>query len=240
MGSLRRPSAQASPTSRGDGGPLAAGLGDSHRRILDRLKRRGESDLAALEADLGLGRETLRGHLGTLAAMGLVERSGVRREGPGRPSALYRLTAAAEDLYPRREGEILRELVEHLTAAGQERLLEEFFARRSNAKLETYRARVADLQGLDRLRAVAEILSEQGFLAEVETSDAGRLRLCHCPLRDLVAASRVPCRFEMSLVEELLGEPLRRDSFMPSGDATCTYSKTPAAPHERLVSLPTT
>lgn len=228
------------PPSAFPAGPTAAPLGESQRRLLDHLKRRGESDLAGLEAPLGLGREALRQHLRALAALGLVESRAVRNGGPGRPRTLYRVAAAAHDLYPRREGEILRELVELLADQGGEKLLEQLFERRARRAKELHAGRLAGLTGIDRLRAVAAILSEQGFLAEVERDGAGRprLRLCHCPWRELVAVSRVPCRVELALVEELLGTPLERESFLPAGDANCSYS--PAnAPRGGLVDLPT-
>ena len=43
----------------------------------------------------------------------------------------------------------------------------------------------------ERLDAVAKLLSEEGFLAEVVSDATGRhLRLAHCPLRELVEVSR--------------------------------------------------
>lgn len=46
----------------------------------------------------------------------------------------------------------------------------------------------------------------------------------HCPLKDLVAVSKVSCRFEQLLMEELLGEALIRETFMPDGNHSCAYS----------------
>lgn len=201
------------------------GLGDSQTELLDRIKRRGEATLAELEADTGLARETVRDHCKGLAGQGLVERAGLRRRGPGRPQVVYRLAAGAERLFPRREGTLLRELAEFLVADGREGLLERFFEARTRGKKTGLEHRLSGLSGGARLREVARILSDEGFVAEAETELEGgcRLRLCHCPLRDLVAVSHLPCREEMDLVEELLGEPLVRESFMPHGDSSCTY-----------------
>lgn len=204
---------------------FAPGLGESQRTLLELLKRGGETTLADLEAGLELARETLRDHLKALSAQGLVERAGVRREGPGRPHVLYRLTAAGQELFPHREGELLKELATFLLEAGHEVLLGEFFEARVQRKREALHERVAGLEGSARLEEVVRILSEEGFLAEADTTgSAPLLRLCHCPLRDVVAVSRLPCRAEMALVEELLGTPLVRESFMPEGGHTCSYS----------------
>jgi predicted ArsR family transcriptional regulator len=208
----------------------AVGFGDSQADVLRAVKRLGEATLGELAASLGLARETLRDHCRGLAAQGLVERAGVRRSGPGRPQVVYRLSARGEELFPRREGELLAELARFLLATGGEGHLERFFAERAERRRPALERRVAGLDGEDRLREVAAILSEQGYLAEpaAGTAEGGvGLRLCHCPLRDLVAVSQLPCRAEMALVEHLLGAPLARESFMPDGSPSCTYRLAP-------------
>jgi len=57
-------------------------------------------------------------------------------------------------------------------------------------------------------------------MAEVEN---GALRLCHCPLRSVVAVTRIPCRTELALVESLLGRPLKRTDYLPDGGVSCSY-----------------
>lgn len=203
------------------------GLGPSQRTLLERLKRLGTAALGDLEKDLGLARETVRDHLKALGAQGLVERAGLVREGPGRPQVLYRLSAQGERLFPRREGELLRELAGFLIEDGREELLAAFFDHRTAGKRERLRARVAGLDPDRRLREVAAILTEEGFLAEVSAAAGGgspRLRLCHCPLREVVAVSHLPCRAELALVEELLGRSLVRETFIPDGASACTYA----------------
>lgn len=201
-----------------------AGLGESQRHLLDALKRRGEAAVAELTSD-ALARETVRDHLKSLEALGLVERAGVRRKGPGRPEVLYRLSARGEGLFPRRHGDLLRELVEFLDSRGQEEVLWSFFDARSRRKLFDLLPRLEGLDDDARVREVARALTDDGFLAEVDRDEGGteRLRLCHCPWRELVAVSRLPCQAEIRLVSRLLGRSLTRESYIPDGDASCTY-----------------
>lgn len=204
---------------------LAPGLGDSQRTLLALLKRRGPTTIVDLESAAGLSRETLREHLRSLDREGLVERAGVHRAGRGRPALVYRLTERGERLFPQRQGELLGELARFLSADGGD-ALDRFFAARAGARRRRLLARVEGLAGAERLREVAAILDEQGYVAEVEPGADGapRLRLCHCPLRELVAVSHAACRAEIALVEELLGGPARRESFIPDGAPSCTYS----------------
>ena len=202
------------------------GLGASQRTLLELLKRRGEATLAELETGIEVARETVRSHLESLAAQQLIERSGVRRRGPGRPHVLYRLSAQGEALFPRREGEMLAELARYLLESEHPERLEEFFVARADAKRAILAGPLKVLGAGERLNEIARSLSQEGFLAEaaLEGGEPIRLRLCHCPLRDLVAVTHLPCRAEMKLVEELLGRPLVRTQFMPDGDTSCTYA----------------
>lgn len=195
-------------------------VGATQQRVLDAVKRRGQASLLELAATLGLTRETLREHLNALGAAGMVERAGVRRGGRGRPEVMYRLTPAAEALFPQRDGELLGELAAWLTAEGDEAALRRFFDQWSGRRRAAAMERVAGLRGRERLREVARILSEEGYMAEVE-GDA--LRLCHCPIRNVVAATRAPCRAELALVQDLLGRPLTRTDYLPDGGASCSY-----------------
>lgn len=205
-----------------------AGLGVSQRRALVLLKRGGEQSVGQMASELDLAAETVRGHMNALAGHGLVRRAGSRKEGPGRPEILYGLTDEAEELFPHEEGRLLRELTAFLTEEGHGDALEAFFEARVDRQRETARGRLEGLSGRDRLEEVAAILTEEGFMAEVLEGDEGddgelRLRLCHCPLKEMVAVSRLPCRAEEAWIREMLGEELARRSWMPEGDRTCTY-----------------
>lgn len=202
----------------------APGLGTSQRTLLEALKRSGTATVARLASELGLNVETVRDHLKALSVHGLVVRSRSKPRGRGRPEVVYGLTAEAEALFPRREGEILSELATYLRATGREAVLREFFDRYIGGRREEALARVAGLEGRARLDEVARIMTELGFMAVVEEVEgAPRLRLCHCPLRELVGVTRVPCKAEIGFVTELVGERLTRLNYIPAGDACCSY-----------------
>lgn len=203
---------------------IATGLGQSQEEIVDLLKRRGSATVSILADELDLNVETVRDHLKALAGRGLVERRGSLRSGPGRPEILYALTEGAERLFPQREGEILRDLASYLDETGNEAVLEDFFRRYIDQRRGEAMDRLEGLEGRERLDEVARVLTDEGFMAEIEEADEGpRLRLCHCPMRELVEVSKVPCRMEIGFVRELMGEELARVSYIPSGDASCSY-----------------
>jgi predicted ArsR family transcriptional regulator len=208
----------------------APGLSLSQRCVLEHLKRAGATTIPALAGELSLNVETVRHHLRALEEHGYVERRGTRRPRPGRPEVVYALTSQAERLFPSREGEMLRGLAEYLQETGNASLIEEFFERWISARRPAALARVEGLRGEAKLREVAAILAELGFMASADPAgDGGELHLCNCPLRDLVQVSTVPCRMEVSFIRELLGEQLMRLAYIPAGDPSCSYRITPDA-----------
>ena len=176
--------------------------------------------------DLDLNVETVRTHLRALGSEGFARRVGSRRRGPGRPEIVYGLTDAAETWFPNRESDVLKALTTYLQAAGEPGLINDFFADYVARRRAVAVSRVEELTGHARLDEVARILTEDGFMAEVETDEKGArvLRLSHCPLRRLVDVTRAPCRAELSFVRDLLGERLSRVSYIPSGDSACCYA----------------
>ena len=201
-------------------------IGDSQRRILEHLKRRGSSTIPELAQVLDLSVETIRTHLKALGREGFVEREGRRRNGPGRPEILYVLTDRSEALFPNQEGRVLQELAVFLEAKGHADLVRDFFDENVGHRQESVRRRLDGLEDGDRLQAVASVLTEEGFMAEVVTNDDGQqlLRLCHCPLKSLVEVTKAPCRAELHFVREMLGKRLVRVSYIPSGDTACCYA----------------
>ncbi|MEP7381137.1 MAG: hypothetical protein ABI910_05585 [Gemmatimonadota bacterium] len=196
----------------------------SHRALLDALKHRGRATVPALAGDLSLHVETIREHLRSLEVRELVRRDGTVQDGPGRPEIVFVLTDAAEPLFPRREGEILRALGHHLVATGRQDVLRDFFDEYVGARRDAALARVSHLEGRERLEEVARIFDEMGFMPVLDDSaDVPRLRLCHCPIRDLVEATDIPCRAEIGLMAVLLGEKPARVGYLPNGDDGCSY-----------------
>lgn len=202
---------------------VPTGLGARQQELVLLLKQQGAATIPELAARMALNVETVRHHVQAVERQELIARVGTRRAGRGRPEIVYGLTAAAEALFPRREGEVLQALAKHLKETGNEAALESFFEAYIDARRPAALARVADLEGRARVEEVARILSELGFMALAESDGGTGVRLCHCPLRELVEETTIPCRAELGFIRELLGERLTRLSYIPAGDASCSY-----------------
>ena len=211
---------------------IGSGLGESQQRILEHLKRGGSDTIPRIAGDVELNVETVRAHLRALVREGLVRRAGSRPKGPGRPEIVYELTSEAEALFPNREGELFQQFATYLKESGHPELVGKFFDDYVDSRRTEALVRLDGLEGEERLHEVVRILSEEGFMAEIgsDAEDRPLLKLTNCPIRKVVAATRAPCRTELTFVRELLGEELARVSYIPSGDPACCYALRGAQP----------
>jgi predicted ArsR family transcriptional regulator len=196
------------------------GRGGTRDRILLLLRRHGRLSAPQLADLLGLTSVGVRRHLALLDRDGLVTAK-IEKPKRGRPTAVYRLTDAGLETFPRRYDEVAREALAFL---GREdaSALSQFLAWRNERLAASYAKRVDGATLAERATALAEVLSEQGFMAEVEATPDG-LRLCqhNCTVEHL--ASELPdlCASEAKLFEQLLGTPVEREETIVQGDVRC-------------------
>lgn len=202
------------------------GLGETQRRLLLLLKRRGPSTTAELAAEFELATGTLREHLNSLDARRLIERAGTRRHGPGRPRVLYRLSEAGEALFPSNEAGLLVELVKFLVSSTGDAVVDEFFRERTQHASAEVAQRLEGMTAEERESEAVEILKRAGFMPELRRDEAAGesiIQLCNCPLKSVIAVTRRPCAAEEHFVARLVGGEIERFSYLPDGDDSCSY-----------------
>jgi predicted ArsR family transcriptional regulator len=199
---------------------------DRKQDVLTLLKARGSAGLAEIAGHLGVSKQGALRHLEVLAARGLVEVSTEEHHGPGRPGHVYRLTAAANELFPSGHRELAGELVEFM----DETELDRFFAARARRLEAEYGPRLAGLDFGERVRELVRLTRERGHMTElVEGPDGGlQLRHCNCPIQDVAARGGHACRHEQDVYRRLLGAAVARSSWLGAGDPSCTYDITNA------------
>lgn len=204
---------------------LDARGGSTRSRILEALRRRGPATLQQLAAEVGITRMGVHQHLKALVESAFVQVERVRN-GVGRPRHRYTLTEAANDLFPRRYDELSQGLIRDVRAVGGEPLLDRVFQERCDRLEREYRARVDGKPLRERVRAVAEILEENGYMADWQQVDDATfvIREHNCAICDVAKSNDVACRYELVLLKRLLGADVRRDRHMASGDAVCAYT----------------
>lgn len=207
--------------------PLAEGIREgapqgTRERILVLLRRHGRLTAPQLADLLHLTSVGVRRHLGLLERDGLVTAETCKPK-RGRPAALYRLTDAGLEKFPRHYDEVAREALAFLKRQDAA-VLSQFLAWRNERLAASYARRVEGATLAERTKALAEVLSEQGYMAEVEPDPAGDgLRLCqhNCTVEHLAAELPDLCASEAKLFERLLGSPVQREATIVEGAVRC-------------------
>ena len=194
--------------------------GSTRERILVLLRRHGRLSAPRLADLLQLTSVGVRRHLALLERDGLVA-STTEKPKRGRPAAVYRLTDAGLETFPRHYDEVAREALAFLKDrdAGT---LAQFLAWRNERLAASYAGRVDGATLAERTDALAEVLSEQGFMAEVEPAEGG-LRLCqhNCTVEHLATELPDLCASEAELFQRLLGTPVEREATIVDGAVRC-------------------
>jgi predicted ArsR family transcriptional regulator len=194
--------------------------GGTRERILVLLRRHGRLSAPKLADLLDRTAVGVRRHLLLLERDGLVtaELSKPKR---GRPTAVYRLTDAGLERFPRRYDEVALEALAFLKRQDPS-VLSQFLAWRNERLAANYADRVEGATLAERARALADVLSEQGFMAEVEPTPEG-LRLCqhNCTVEHLATELPDICTSEAKLFERLLGTPVEREATIVDGGVRC-------------------
>ena len=200
--------------------------------ILERLRRAGPASPDQLAAAIGASRTGVLQQLRALEETHFVSRETVRH-GVGRPRHLYDVTADAQELFPSNYDGLAEGLLAAIGAVGGDALIEQVFqARRRQVGIRVRREldeRVgADAPLLERVRALAVLQDEQGYLADATIDPDGtiRLREHNCAILDVARGQRSACDAELDLFREVLGADVVRDTHIASGDRCCSYRVT--------------
>jgi DeoR family suf operon transcriptional repressor len=191
--------------------------------VLLQLKRGRELTAKDLAERLALSLNAVRHHLKELELEGLVGHE-PRHRGVGAPAFVYRLSPAGEALFPRRYGQALTAVLDHVAEReGREAavaLLESYFG----TLARRLRTDLADVEPGERLQAVAQALSEEGYMAEgTAQAGSGVLIEHNCALP--AVAERFPeiCAAEARFLATVLGGRVDRREHILSGCPACEY-----------------
>ena len=197
--------------------------------ILLHLRREGPASPDQLAAAIGASRTGVLQQLRALEAADLVSRQTVRH-GVGRPRHLYDVTPEAQDLFPTNYDALASGLLAAIEAVGGDDLLDQVFAARRRQLGERVREHMAervapDASLADRVRELAVIQADQGYLADAILGIDGtiRLREHNCAIFHVAQGSPVACQAELELFSEVLGADVVREQHIASGDRCCSY-----------------
>lgn len=204
--------------------PALTALPVTKRALLNTLKKRGDLSADDLAGALAMTVSGVRQQLSGLQRDGLVTFDELR-SGPGRPRYVYRLTSAADGLYPRAYAEITNELLEYVEDADPD-LLEAIFDKRRQRRIERARMRLANKPFAGRVGELAKILDEDGYLADCSRIDDRTWLVTehNCAIFGVAMRYGQACSSEIEFIRAVMSDAtVERVSHMVAGEHHCSY-----------------
>jgi DeoR family suf operon transcriptional repressor len=194
--------------------------------ILVALKKAQPVTAKELGEQFSVSANAVRRHLKELEAEGLVA-YGREQRGTGAPTYCYRLSPNGEALFPNQYEEALTRVLEYVMQkdgrGGALSVFEQQYAE-LRRKLGT---ELDSLTPLDRVKAVAGVLEEAGFMPEPRES-AGEISLHvqNCSIRAVANCLPEICEAELRFLEDVLAANIERRAHIVDGCNACEYAIT--------------
>ncbi len=195
----------------------------TRNKIMQMIKTSGELTTKELTDQLGITGMAVRRHISILERDNLIESNTVRLP-MGRPAAVYRLTAEAEDYFPKKYHSVALDLLAELEGEAGETMVNHLFDRRKATLMQRYEGKMRDKDLERKVAALSEIQNENGYMATWEKNDNEYvLTEYNCPISQVANKYNHACNCELNLFESLLEADVSRTDCLAKGDKKCVY-----------------
>jgi DeoR family suf operon transcriptional repressor len=194
------------------------------RQILIELKHSQPLSANDLARKHHVSATAVRRHLKELEAERLVNHERQQR-GQGAPTLVYQLSASGEALFPKRYEETLTAALAFVERSAGREAVRRFFAEYFEGEADRLRGQLRQATPEQRAGAVADLLSQRGFMAEW-SPDANGLRIAehNCAVRAVAQKFPEVCHEELRFLQQVLGARVSRERHIVSGCNACEYA----------------
>ena len=204
-------------------------LSVAKERILALLKRHAPLTTDELAGHVGVTPAAIRQHTADLLEAGYIEYT-EKRGVVGRPCRSWTLcdSDVVQKRFPDGHADLAVSLIAAAGAALGPEAVDAMLAHRRTAQARAYRTYVPDDAPLsDKLQALAEVRSREGYMAEWAGGDDGSYRFVekNCPVCVAAASCQGICESEIDIFRDFFGDgvEVERRSHILSGDRSCSY-----------------
>ncbi|MEZ4589678.1 MAG: DeoR family transcriptional regulator [Chloroflexota bacterium] len=193
--------------------------------ILHALKSSAQSNIESLAEAADVSPVTVRHHLNSLQAEGLIELETVRRK-VGRPYYVYSLSEKGNELFPQKYFSLTNRLLEELKDRLPPETVNEIFISLVERMMEERSGEFEGLPFEGRLNYVVNLLATEGFLARWEKTKDGRYQIIEysCPYISMGQQHTEVCTLDKQLMVNVLGTAVEQHSCMLQGDECCQFT----------------
>ncbi|NPV84825.1 MAG: ArsR family transcriptional regulator [Anaerolineae bacterium] len=199
-------------------------------RILQTLLNHSQATINDLAKSVGINAISVRHHLTSLQAEGLVAAE-EQRHGVGRPRLVYFLTEKGVERFPTRYLRLTNQILEHLKETLPKTAIKSLFSEIANRMAAEFAQKGKALSLEERLNLLKESLSQEGFSIQWEkTEDHYLIREMNCPYLYISQQHPEVCLLDQTFISTVLAYPVEKVECVLKGDGCCAYSINASAP----------
>jgi predicted ArsR family transcriptional regulator len=230
---LRHPSVNTKTIDRN----VADGFTEPKKKLLYYLKVMQQAELEELANVMKISRMAVHKHLALLQKRGLVESTETRGR-LGRPRMVYLLTSQSKTVFPKSYSAIAAHALDFIERNMGKEAVEKVLRERQNELFDQYYRRLRDLDFDKRVRELAKIRDEEGYMAESKkiaskassiddnaSEQTGKHVLLeyNCPIIHIAEKHWEACSVETELFEKLLDAKIETTHRAAKGDLICKF-----------------
>jgi predicted ArsR family transcriptional regulator len=206
---------------------IADRFSEPKKKLLYYLKIMQQAGLEELANVMKISRMAVHKHLAALQKRGLVE--GVEIRGHvGRPRIAYQLTSQSKTVFPKSYSAIASHALDFIERNMGKEAVEKVLHERQSELFDQYYERLKDLDFDERVKELAKIRDEEGYMAESkkESKSGGKYVLLeyNCPIIHIAEKHWEACLTETELFEKLLEADIDTTHRAAKGDSICKFA----------------
>ena len=198
-------------------------MSETRMRILQLLKMRSGMTVSQLTDALPISQMGIRQHLAILESEDLVEYYREKQK-RGRPLHIYRLTDQANSLFPTTYANFAVGLMHEVAKFNGPGFINKVFQERMKSQLQAYQQRLQGKDLPERVKELARIRDEEGYMACFDENDDDYVLIEHnCPISVIAEEYPYVCEIELGLFRQSLGTKVVREEHLMQGSHRCCY-----------------
>ena len=223
---------------------ITDGFSEPKKKLLYYLKVMQQAGLEELANVMKISRMAVHKHLALLQKRGLVESIETRGH-VGRPRMVYQLTSQSKTVFPKSYSAIATHALDFIERNMGKEAIEKVLRERQSELFDQYYKRLKDLDFDKRMKELAKIRDEEGYMAESKkiTSKSNRgdgdgggsssgigggggkhvLLEYNCPIIHIAEKHWEACSVETELFEKLLDAKIETIHRAAKGDLICKF-----------------
>ena len=195
--------------------------------LLEMLKRSGPLTMRGLATELGITYEAVRQQVAELLKSGWVARDATPQTADGQrgpASRRYRLSEAAEHLFPKHYDTLSSEVLQHVLDSFGGEALVQILKKMTDARVRRFAPLLKSMGVKEKLKTLCSLYEDKDAYMEVEWREDGPALIeRNCPFLNVAQQHPALCSVSVNTLERLLGHKVVREQRFQAGHGRCVF-----------------